>query len=340
MKISQKLLYVVSSALVIWGSLAGCKGGAGSGGSGSGSSYTFSSPASAKIALNTLVSRSIGDEKNDVEIQSSTGPTLCSSVVCFTPTAITGKYYGTGLMIQSNGNGMMAYFGQDSWSTITGTSTSYAFDAATPVTNTGTITCCTSTGDLSGSSSYIESVAYLFSYLDVTFAVTGVTGNVSMNATYTLRFVMADGAITDGIRGDVLVFDSGAFKWMDNGTSALSTTRPSTPVTMNASVVNYTNPFGSNGNQTIPVIYANVVPVSGSGVFSIDESTLRVTTNTYSYGFNMTNFIMFPSMQHADLNMISSLKELMSRVHLGGLPHSQQTMGVGSPADTKLKIEP
>ena len=332
----KKMLLITSSVIVIWGLLVGCKAG-NEGGADSGSAYSFTSPASAKIALNSLVSRSID---SDVHTQSSTGPTLCSSVVCFTPTAITGKYFGTGLLIQSNGNGMMAYFGQDSWSTITGTSTAYDFDAASPITNTGTLTCCTSTGDLSGSSSYVESVANLFSYLDVTFAVTGVTGNISMNATYTLRFVMADGAITDGVRGDVLIFDSGAFKWMDNGTSALSTTRPSVPVTMNSSIVNYTNPFGSSGNQTIPVIYANVIPASGSGVFSIDESTLRATTNTYSYGFNMTNFIMFPSMQHADLNMISSLKELMSRVHLGGLPHSQQSRGVGSPADTKLKIEP
>jgi hypothetical protein len=52
----------------------------------------------------------------------------------------------------------------------------------------------------------------------------------------------------------------------------------------------------------------------------------------------MNNFVMFPSLLTADINMISSLQELMSRVHLGGLPHSAQSQGVGNPADSELVI--
>lgn len=298
----------------------------------SGTSYNFTATANAAI---TSAGRG-GSFK--VSPFSSTGPTLCSSVICFTPTSVSGKYYGAGLSIQSGGSGMMAYFGQETWGDITGASTSYTFSASSPVVNAGTLTCCAGTGDLASENTYIESVAYLFSYLDVTFAVTGITGNTSMNATYTLRFVLADDAIEGGLRGDVLISDSGVFKWMDSGTSVLSTTRPTTPVTMNSSVTNYTNPFSATeGNQEIPVIYAFVVTPADS-VMQITEDELRATGKTYSFAFNMTNFIVFPTVLTTDINQISSLKELMSRVHLGGLPHSAQAMGIGNPADTELTI--
>lgn len=294
-------------------------------------SYSFTSTANASIT-NSVSSASL-------ELQATAGPTLCSSVVCVTPTSISGKYYGTGLLIQSNGNGMMAYFGQSEWSSITGTSTSYSFSSASPVVNAGNLVCCTGSGDLSSENTYIESVAYLFSYIDATFAISGVTGNTAMNTTYSLRFVLADDAISSGKRGDVLILDSGTYKWMDNNTSALSATRPTTPVTMNSSVTSWQNPFGSEkGNQTIPVIYANVAAPSSGGVFQVKESELKVQSKTYSFGFNKQNFIMFPTVLTNDINMISSVKELLSRVHLGGLPHSAQSMGVGNPASTQLTI--
>jgi hypothetical protein len=279
-----------------------------------------------------------------------TGPTLCTSTVCFTPTTLTGKYYGMGFLIQAGGNGMTAYFGQSHWSDITGTSTSYDFDVANPITNSGNLTCCSGTGDLSSSNTYISDVIYLFGYLDATFTVSGVTGNMSMNRAFTVRFVLADGAISGGLRGDVLLKDpagGATFYWIDTATSTggnvgagtLVTTRPATPVVMNTSVVNWTNPFGTNqGNQTIPVIYAGVLPDSGSGVVTTSQSELAQTGKTYTYNFDPTNFVMFPTLQTADINMLSSYTELLSRIHLGGLPHASQPNGVGSPASTELVI--
>jgi hypothetical protein len=326
----------------------GCDKKASDSASEAGQTYSFTTPMTGQIQI--VNTTSVFDNKMDSTAalklphhppRSADGPTLCSSVVCFTPTAISGKYFGTGLLIQSNGNGMMAYFGQESWSGISGTSTSYAFDLATPILNTGNLVCCTNTGALNNGSSYIESIAYLFGYLDVTFTLSGITGNVSMNGTYTLRFVLADGAITDGVRGDVLIFDSGNFKWMNSDSSTLTTTRPANPVVMNTGVTNWTNPFGTDkGNQNIPVIYANVIPSSGSGLMLISDTELQVANKTYSFGFNPKNFVVFPTLINDgnDINMIYSEKELMRLIHLGGLPHSQQAMGIGGPADTELVI--
>jgi hypothetical protein len=245
---------------------------------------------------------------------------------------------------------MVAYFGQDSWSSITGTSVAYPFDASTPVTNSGTLTCCNGTGDFSSSNTYIESVMYLFAYLDATFTVANVGSNTTMNQAFTIRFVFADGAITSGIRGDILIKDTnlpagqggsndGEFKWVSTASGALSTTRPSDPVTMNSSVTNYTNPFGANaGNQTIPVIYAGVTPASGSGLLTFTEAELRTVGRIYSFKFDPTNFVMFPALLTTDINSIYSVKTLMQNVHLGGLPHSLQSQGVGNPASTTLTI--
>ena len=285
----------------------------------------------------------------------STAPTLCTSVVCFTPTQLTGIYYGTGLLIQSSGNGMSAYFGQEEWSSITGTSSSYTFDAANPSTNQGTLTCCNGTGDLSSENTYVSDVSYLFGYLDATFTVSGVTGNTAMNEAYTLRFILASSAMTDAVRGDVLmrvdgsgnscpVSNSGCtgeFKWMDSTNSAFSTTRPNSPVVMNSSVVTYTNPFGTDvGNQEIPVFYVPVLPESGEGVLAITESELRATGNSFDFKFDPNSFVMFPAVPTSEINLITSKKELMARAHLAGLPHSAQVNGVGSPASTLLEITP
>jgi hypothetical protein len=316
--------------------IIGCSKGSDSPAGGSGQSYSFTSAASATIQSAVPF---IG-QKNSVSTLASSNPTLCSSVICITPTEVSGIYYGTGLSIQSNGSGMMAYFGQDAWSGITGASPSFPFSSSSPIVNSGTINCCVGTGDLTSDSTHIESVAYLFGYLDVTFTLSGITGNVGMNGTYEVRFVLADDAITSGVRGDLLIKDSGVFKWMNSTNDALSTTRPSAPVTMNTSVVNWVNPFGTDkGNQEIPVLGALVATPADTRM-SITETELRSTTNTYTFGFNRNNLIMFPSLLHADLNMISSLRELLNRIHLASLPHSLQPMGVGSMADTELTITP
>ncbi len=315
---------------------------------GGGNSYDFSASSSISLRLKSRESQDASHQAQSASVKSarSSGPTLCSSTVCFTPTALTGKYYGTGFLIQSSGNGMVAYFGQSTWSDIVGTSTSYSFDSAAPVTNSGTLTCCGGTGDLASENTYIESIIYLFGYLDATFTVSGVTSNTNMNREFTVRFVLADDAITGGKRGDVLLKDSGVFKWMDTATSAggdvgagtLVTTRPTSPVTMNTSVKNWTNPFGTTqGNQTIPVIYAPVL-TSGNGVYQITEAELKATGKTYTYSFDPTNFVMFPALTTADKNSLYSYYQLLSNIHLGGLPFSTQSNGVGSPAGTVLTV--
>lgn len=86
------------------------KDGSNSGG-GSGTSYDFSAAGSAQIQAAAPFISELINKSSSIIPRSSTGPTLCSSVICFTPTAISGKYYGLGLSIQSNGSGMMAYFG-------------------------------------------------------------------------------------------------------------------------------------------------------------------------------------------------------------------------------------
>jgi hypothetical protein len=331
----------------------------------SGSSYDFEAAATAKLSLKVLDtllyqnrSLSPGRAQGDAafNLLASTAPSLCTSVVCFTPSQLTGKYFGTGLLIQSGGNGMVAYFGQDAWSGITGESEAFEFDAANPIENSGNLTCCNGQGDLSTpNNSYISDVNYLFGYLDATFAVSGVTGNTAMNTTYTLRFVMATGAVTGGVRGDVLMrVDgggascpvtntgcTGSFKWMDSTNENFSTTRPASPVVMNASVVDWVNPFGTDqGNQEIPVLGVPVFPESGEGVLVITETELKATGSTYGFQFDPNSFVMFPTVLQADINSISSKKALMEKVHLAGLPHSAQSMGVGNPASTVLVITP
>ena len=322
---------------------------------GSGQSYNFEATADAKISLNVLetLSALFSPRQSSRVTAASTPPSLCTSVVCFTPTQLTGQHFGMGLLIQSSGNGMSAYFGAEEWASITGASQKYDFDASSPVTNSGNLTCCNGTGDLSSENSYISEVTYLFGYVDATFTVSGVTENTAMNATYTLRFVMADGAIDSGLRGDVLmrVDVSGdscpvtslttgcAFKWMDSSNNTFSDTRPTSPVVMNTSVVNYDAPF-DEGQQNIPVFGVPVLPASGDGVLQVTESELRAAGNTYDFQFDPNGFVMFPAVPTSEINLISSKKELMARAHLAGLPHSAQPMGVGNPASTVLEVTP
>lgn len=314
---------------------AGC-----SGSGGEKQAYAFRTPASTvigRVAAAPAAARAVAGPTAAV----AAGPTLCGSTVCFTPTALTGTSYGEGLLIQAAGSGMVAYFGQDAWSEITGTSPSAAFDVSAPIVHAGNLSCCGGNGDLAAPNAYVSDVIYLFGTIDATFTVTGVTGNVSMNREFTVRFVLADDALPTARRGDVLLKDpaDGAFKWMDATTAGtLAAARPATPVTMDGAVVNYVNPFGpTHGNQRIPVIYAPGTSLDGTP-YAIDEAKLRLAGLTYTFRFDPTNFVMFPSLQAADLDLLSSEKQLLSRIHLGGLPHSQQPRGVGSPAATVLDV--
>ena len=84
------------------------------------------------------------------------------------------------------------------------------------------------------------------------------------------------------------------------------------------------------------MIYAGGLPNSGSGVLSITETELRAAGKTYTYKFDPTKFVMFPTVLTADINMLSSYTAMLQKIHLGGLPHSAQSSGVGSPSSTKL----
>ena len=326
-------------------SLARCSDSKKSDSNKAGTSYSFSATGLASLKIK---SASLGVTDQTLGTALTSGPTLCSSVVCFTPTVLTGKYYGTGFLIQSNGNGMVAYFGQDNWSSITDTSEKFSFDTTSPTTNSGSLFCCNGTGDLTSENTYISDAIYLFAYIDATFAVSGVTSNTSMNREFTVRFVLADNAVTSAKRGDLLLKDpaDGQFKWIDPSTSAggnvgqgtLVTTRPSSPITMNSSVKDWTNPNGSDkGNQSIPVINAGLIPTSGA-VYQINENDLKEVGKTYTYSFDPTNFVMFPTYLKADINSLSSYVQLLSGIHLGGLPHSGQPMGVGNAASTILTV--
>ena len=310
-----------------------------------GKSYAFSAAGFGSFKLKAA---SLASVEKTLGTALATGPALCSSVVCFTPTSLTGKYFGTGFLIQSNGNGMVAYFGQDNWSSITATSEKYSFDTASPTTHSGSLFCCNGSGDLTSSNTYISDAIYLFAYLDATFTVSGVTSNTSMNREFTVRFILADDAVASAKRGDLMLKDpaDNVFKWRDPSTSAggitgqgtLVTTRPSSPVTMNTSVQNWTNPNGTDkGNQTIPVINAPLLPTSGE-VYQVNESDLNVAGKTYTYNFDPTNFVMFPTFQTADKNSLHSYFQLLSNIHLAGLPHSGQPLGVGNPASTTLTV--
>ena len=91
---------------------------------GSGQSYSFTSAAkvalkgSAYSALAREPSPGFGDSSPS---RKTAADNMCQDSICFTPSSVTGKLYGTGFLIQSGGQGMVAYFGQTEWSSIKGT---------------------------------------------------------------------------------------------------------------------------------------------------------------------------------------------------------------------------
>jgi hypothetical protein len=337
-------------ALVLLGvvGVVGCFGGSSdSRGTTAGTVYSFATTMSARISR-YIPSGSFFSGKADDTVQAqSTQPALCSSVVCFDATKLTGTYYKIGLLIQASGSGLLASFGDpdEPWSDVAGGLAPFDFNSETPVTESGTLSCCGGTGNLATENTYFSDVVYLFGYLDATFTISGITnGNTSMNAEHTVRFVMADGAHPNALRGDILYKDAGTFKWMpSSGTETLTATRPASPVTMNSAIVNWTNPFGTQGQQNIPTLsvpIASCDPAQPNAPHVVTEAELKDPGRTYSFGFNTTKLVMFPTLLSSgtDINLISSIRELMTRVHLAGLPHSAQPMGVGSPASTQLTV--
>lgn len=235
---------------------------------------------------------------------------------------------------------MMSYILADNWNGITSSSTTYEFSGSNPVTSSGNLICCGGSGDLTGDNVYFSNAAYLFGYLDVKFTVpynTTQKGRVSseMQQAHTVRFVFADNILSGYKRGDLLYKDSDVtFKWVDSSTGDLSTTRPSSPVTMDTMVVNYTSPF-SEITSGIPVIYTDVLDNS-SGKITTSEDALKSTGKTYSFDFNADYFLVF-MLKSDELEIMSSKKEMLQRIHLSGLPHSKFTFGTAGASTLTIK---
>lgn len=307
--------------------------------SNSNSSYNFSTSSKATLKSTSLSSRVEFSEVG----RRATEPANCTDNVCYTPTSLTGKYFGTGLMIQGGGQGMNAYFGQEGWSSITASSKTYDFDFKTPVTHTGNLVCCAGNGDLTSENTYFSDAIYLFAYLDATFTIpsgSGASGDAI--GTHVVRFIFANDVISTAKRGDLMYKDTdNTFKWMDSTTGALSSTRPTSPITMDTNVVNWTNPYGTDkGNQEIPVINTAIAAPASGGVFQVKESELKIEGRTYSYDFPSAGLIFFATVLKTDIGVLSSRQQVLSKIHLQGLPHSKYQMSSSAGTTTLTITEP
>ncbi len=308
--------------------LAGC-GDKGKDGKEGGDSQSYSFRSAAKVQLKSTGGSGLG--------MTTLLPPMCVDSLCITPSTVSGIYYGAGIMIQSAGNGMMAYFGQESWSGTTGASPSSPFDFAAPGTQTGELICCVGEGDLASENTYISDAVYLFGYLDASFVVEAASGaRGDAVGSHNVRFVLADGAVTGAKRGDLLYADAGTFKWVD-AAGALQATRPADALTMDAKVVSWVNPFGTDkGNQTIPMLSASLTPPTGGGVMPVTEAELKTVGRSYTFAFDVSGFITFPTLLKADAGMLDSRATLLSKIHIQGLPHSRYMMS--DAGDTTLTI--
>ena len=211
-------------------------------------------------------------------------------------------------------------------------SPTYDFDFRAPFTQAGKLACCAGQGNLQSQNTYIESVAYLFGYMDATFTIPDGSGaHGSAVGTHTVRFVLADDAVATAKRGDVQYKDAdGAFKWMDASSGALSATRPGAPITMPSTVVSWANPFGPQaGNQNIPVLNQHVDPPSTGGVYVVTETQLRADGHSYAFDFGAKNFVMFPRLLKAsgDIGRLESVKAVLENVITQGLPDGMHPDG-------------
>lgn len=300
---------------------------------GSKSSYDFSASAAATISSSKLAATESARPSAGL-IQTAGPKFLCTStqpnLTCVAPSALTGKYFSVGLLIQANGSGMLSYLLGDEWSSITGTSETFDFDAANPITVSGSFKCCGGEGDLTGENVYFSDVAYLFGYLDATFeipfsAAQQATVSPAMIAPHTVRYVFADDVLTGYVRGDLLYKDvDGSFKWMDQE-GALSSTRPSAPITMDDQVVSGAPSF-SDAKTPVPPISTSLQTATGEGVIQTSEDELKTEGRTYSFDFD-TTYAVALMVGQSDLSLLQTTKDLMERLHFQGLPSSEFTFG-------------
>lgn len=320
------------------GFVAGCGLFGNNPGGSPGTSYSFTATSKNALKSGSVTTSARLDPSG---IASSSLPASCTDNLCFTPVTLTGKYYGMGLMMQVEGSGMNAYFGQDSWSSISGTSPQYEFNSALPITHTGNLTCCAGTGTF-GSNSYFSDVLYLFATLDSTFTVSASTGaSGTAVGTHSVRFVLSDDAVTLAKRGDILYRDTdGEYKWVDNSSGSLTLTRPTTPVTMNTKVSNWVNPYDSTkGQQHIPVISSSIAD-SANGKHVVSEESLKVSGKSYVFDFPAAGLIFLPTVLKTDASILSSRLTLLQQIHIQGLPHSGYVGGSALGSTTLTILTP
>ena len=245
---------------------------------------------------------------------------------CFTPSNIKGKVLAGGLGISSRGQLETYLFGGDRYSDLSpdAGSTLYDFNFLTPVETSGTLICCNGSSSFE-SEGYFQTAKFLTAHLDVTISF-AAPNNTKLNGTYTYRFVLADSKLLGYKRGDILIEDKtdSAFKWA-NPDGTLTATRPTAPATQDSSVVNWTNPFGK-GNLAIPTLE---VEFSEGDKMTITKDELEKNNLAFSFDLNPKNIVVI-NLDNAALNSLNTQYDLMSRLHLRGLPHSKMMLPTAS----------
>lgn len=309
---------------------------------GPGKSYSFTSKAKTLLKSEDLGKRHL---QGSAFLASSGPKHICETgetITCTPALGLSGKYFAAGLLIQSAGKGMLAYLLNDVWSKIKSSSKTYDFDFANPIKSSGKLICCGGEGDLSDENTYFSNGAFLFAYLDATFEIPYTDSQLDqvpeeMKGEHTVRFVFATGAKDDYKLGDLLYKDEdGEFKWIDKDSGELSLTRPSSPVTMDKKVINYSSEDKAF-ESGIPTIYTELAEPSGGGVNQTSESKLKKSNLTYTFDFDPTYTIVIMLAQD-EMTIIQDKKELFSRLHIQGLPHSKFD-GFAAAGVSKLTIE-
>lgn len=302
-------------------------------------SYDFSAAISTIIVGDNLASTTLRSLKEADTFYEAMECDSQPNYICFAPSKLTGKYFGAGLLIQAQGNGMLTYLHEDNWAGIDASRKAFDFDSDEPLSSSGELKCCGGEGDLAADNVYFSDAAYVFAYLDATFQLPYSTSdkqNVSplMKGAHTMRFVMVDDILDDYKRGDMLYKDSdGVFKWIDS-TGTLSATRPAAPLTMHKKVVDL-EPRFEGGKEAVPVFYTGLNNAADGGVNVTSEEELKQAGITYTFSFDTSAFMVL--MRGADQMLtVQSIKDIFNYIHLQGLPNDYFSWGGSGRTDLNV----
>ena len=241
---------------------------------------------------------------------------------CFTPSNIRGKLLAAGLGISAKGQLETYLFGGDKYSDLSPNSGSpeYDFNFLAPVETTGTLICCNGESSFE-SEGYFQTAKFLTTQLDVTILF-AAPNNTKLNGSYTYRFVLADNTKLGYKRGDILIEDTtdSTYKWAKSDGTLLPT-RPDAPAVQDTAVVNWTNPFGK-GNLSIPTLEAEF---SEGDKVTVTKNDLEKNNLAFSFDLNAKNIVVI-NMENSMLNSLNTQYDLMSKLHLRGLPHSKMRL--------------